>query len=189
MIRLGYTDCATCHVSPQGGGLLTSYGKGVDAAQSLRVYEVQAADTDRRPPRCDRLAVHERHDDQAVDHILLYSAQGVEGAQALVISEDAFTFSNRAQIVALGAAQGMIDISAFREFVVAGGVMSYGANAAERLRQQARYAARLARGVAPGDLPIDQPTRFEFVVNVKAARALGVTIAPAALLVADEVIR
>jgi len=112
-----------------------------------------------------------------------------EGAQALVISEDAFTFSNRAQIVALGAAQGMIDISAFREFVVAGGVMSYGANAAERLRQQARYAARLARGVAPGDLPIDQPTRFEFVVNVKAARALGVTIAPAALLVADEVIR
>jgi len=111
-----------------------------------------------------------------------------EGAQALVISEDAFTFSNRAQIIALAARHGMVDISAFREFVVAGGVMSYGANAAERLRHQARYAARLARGVSPAELPIDQPTRFEFVVNVKAARALGVTIAPNVLVRADEVI-
>ena len=111
-----------------------------------------------------------------------------DGAQALVISEDAFTFSNRAQIVAVSAAHGMVDISAFREFVVAGGVMSYGANAAERLRHQARYAARMVRGVAPADLPIDQPTRFELVVSVKAARALGVTITPAVLLRADEVI-
>jgi putative ABC transport system substrate-binding protein len=110
------------------------------------------------------------------------------GAQALVISEDAFTFSNRAQIVAASATHGMIDISAFREFVEAGGVMSYGANAAERLRRQARYAARMVRGVSPSELPIDQPTRFEFVVSVKAARVLGVTIAPAALLRADEVI-
>jgi len=59
------------------------------------------------------------------------------GAEALVISEDAFTFSNRAQIVALTAEQGMVDISAFREFVLAGGVMSYGANAVDRLRHQA----------------------------------------------------
>ena len=66
--------------------------------------------------------------------------------------------------------------------------MSYGANAAERLRRQARYAALMVRGVRPSDLPIDQPTRFELVVNAKAARALGVTIAPAVLLRADEVI-
>lgn len=66
--------------------------------------------------------------------------------------------------------------------------MSYGANAAERLRRQARRPARMARGVLPSELPIDQPTRFEFVVSVKAARALGVAIAPAALLRADEVI-
>jgi putative tryptophan/tyrosine transport system substrate-binding protein len=110
------------------------------------------------------------------------------GAEALVISEDAFTFSNRAQIVALTAEQGMVDISAFREFVVAGGVMSYGANAAERLRHQARYAARMARGVPPSELPIDQPTRFEFVVNVRAAHALGVTIPRIVLVRADEVI-
>jgi len=111
-----------------------------------------------------------------------------DGTQALVVSEDAFTFSNRAQIVALTARHSIVDISAFREFVVAGGVMSYGANAAERLRRQARYAARLVYGVRPSELPIDQPTRFELVVNAKAARALGVTIPPAVLLRADEVI-
>jgi putative ABC transport system substrate-binding protein len=110
------------------------------------------------------------------------------GAEALVISEDAFTFSNRAQIVALSAKQGMVDISAFREFVLAGGVMSYGANAAERLRRQARYAARMVRGVRPSELPIDQPTRFEFVVNAKAARDLGVTIPRVVLLRADEIV-
>ena len=110
------------------------------------------------------------------------------GAEALVISEDAFTFSNRAQIVALTAEQGMVDISAFREFVLAGGVMSYGANAVERLRHQARYAGRMARGVKPSDLPIDQPTRFEFVVNVRAARALGIPMPKVVLLRADEVI-
>jgi putative ABC transport system substrate-binding protein len=112
-----------------------------------------------------------------------------DGAQAVVISEDAFTFSNRAQIVALSAENGLVDISAFREFVVAGGVLSYGANAAERLRRQARFAARMVRGVAPSSLPIDQPTRFEFVVNVRAARALGVTIPAVVLLRADEVMQ
>lgn len=112
-----------------------------------------------------------------------------ERAEALVISEDVFTFGNRAQIVALAAEHQMVDISAFREFVVAGGVLSYGANVAERLRQQARYAAKMIRGVKPSDLPIDQATRFEFVVNLKGARALGLTIPQAVLLRADEVIQ
>jgi putative ABC transport system substrate-binding protein len=112
-----------------------------------------------------------------------------ERAEALVVSEDVFTFGNRAQIVALAAEHQMVDISAFREFVVAGGVMSYGANVAERLRQQARYAAKMIRGVKPTELPIDQATRFEFVVNLKAARALGLTIPQAVLLRADDVIQ
>jgi putative ABC transport system substrate-binding protein len=93
------------------------------------------------------------------------------------------------QIVALAAEHQMIDISAFREFVLAGGVLSYGANLAERAKQQARYAAKLVRGAKPSDLPIDQPTRFEFVVNLKAARALGITIPKEVLLQADDVIR
>ena len=72
---------------------------------------------------------------------------------------------------------------------MAGGALSYGANVNERLRQQARYAAKMIRGAKPSDLPIDQATRFEFVVNLKAARALGITIPQAVLLRAEEVIQ
>lgn len=66
--------------------------------------------------------------------------------------------------------------------------MSYGASAAERLRQQARYAAKMVRGVKPSDLPIDQARHFEFVVNMKAARALNLSISQRMLLRADTVI-
>ena len=111
-----------------------------------------------------------------------------DGAEAVVISEDVFTYGNRETIVALTAEQRMVDISSFREFVDAGGVLSYGASNAERMRMQARYAAKLVRGARPSDLPINQPTRFEFVVNLKAARALGITLPKAVLVRADEVI-
>ena len=111
-----------------------------------------------------------------------------EGAEALVISEDVFTYGNRAAIVALAAEHRMVDISSFREFVEAGGVLSYGASNADRIRMQARYAAKLVRGAKPSDLPIDQASRFEFVVNLKSARALGITLPKAVLARADEVI-
>ena len=111
-----------------------------------------------------------------------------DGAEGLVISEDVFTFGNRAAIVALAAEHHMIDISSFREFVEAGGVLSYGASTTERIRQQARYAAKLVRGTKPSELPVDQATRFEFVVNLKSARALGLTIQPEVLARADEIL-
>ena len=112
-----------------------------------------------------------------------------DGAQALITSEDVFTFGNRALIVAAAAEHHLVDISSFREFVDAGGMLSYGASNVERLRQQARYAGKMLRGVKPSDLPIDQAMRFEYVVNLKAARALGVTVPPAVLLRADDVIQ
>ncbi|MEO6746216.1 MAG: ABC transporter substrate-binding protein [Caldimonas sp.] len=111
-----------------------------------------------------------------------------DGAEAVVISEDVFTYGNREAIVALTAEYRMVDISSFREFVQAGGVLSYGASNTERMRMQARYAAKLVRGAKASDLPIDQPTRFEFVINLKAARALGVALPKAVLARADEVI-
>ncbi len=112
-----------------------------------------------------------------------------DGAEALLISEDAFTFGNRAAIVGLAAQHRMLNIAAFREFADAGGVLAYGASNAERIRQQARYAAKMIRGAKPADLPIDQPMRFEFVINQKSAQALGVTIPKELLLRADDVIR
>lgn len=111
-----------------------------------------------------------------------------EGAEAVVISEDVFTYGNRAAIVALTAEYQMVDISSFREFVDAGGVLSYGASNAERMRMQARYAAKLVKGAKASDLPIDQPTRFEFVVNLNAARAIGLTVTKTVLASADSVI-
>lgn len=112
-----------------------------------------------------------------------------ERVEALLISEDLFSYGNRARIVQLAAEHRLPNISAYRDYVTDGGVFSYGASLTERVRQQGRYAGRVLRGTKPADLPIDQPTRFEFVINARAARAMQVTIPPSLLLRADEVIR
>jgi len=111
-----------------------------------------------------------------------------EGAEALIISEDIFTFGNRERIMALAAEHRLPTISSYREFVTAGGLISYGANYRERSRKFGYYLGRVLRGMAPADLPIDQPTHFELVISAPAAKALGITIPPTLLARADEVI-
>ena len=118
-----------------------------------------------------------------------FDSMAKQGADALVVGADPFFNTRRDRIVALAARQELPAIYEFREFVAAGGLMSYGANLADGYRQIGGYAGRVLKGAKPADLPVLQPTHFEMVVNNRTARALNLTIPNALMIRAEEVIR
>jgi putative ABC transport system substrate-binding protein len=110
-------------------------------------------------------------------------------AQALYVLGAPLFTTHRTTLLKLSSTARLPTIYAARQYADEGGLMSYGANYADQLRRSAGYVDKILKGAKPGDLPIEQPTKFEFVVNLKTAKALGLTIPESILLRADEVIR
>ena len=107
---------------------------------------------------------------------------------AIVVGNDAVTHASRQQIVDLTKKHGALAIYATREFVDAGGLISYAVSYPDLYRRTAGYIDRIFKGAKPADLPVEQPTKFELVINLATAKALGLTIPPALLARADELI-
>lgn len=111
-----------------------------------------------------------------------------QGAGALLVSADAFMNGRRQQLATLSAQHAVPTIYPWREAVAVGGLISYGARIADAFHQAGIYVGRVLKGEKPGDLPVLQPSKFELVVNLKAAKAMGLKISESFLLTADEVI-
>jgi putative ABC transport system substrate-binding protein len=109
-------------------------------------------------------------------------------ADALIVLPSTMLFNERKRIVDLTTKHRLPSISMAREFAELGGLMAYGASLTDLQRRSAAYVDKILKGAKPADLPVEQPTKFEFVINLKTAKAFGLTISESFLLLADEVI-
>jgi ABC-type uncharacterized transport system substrate-binding protein len=119
----------------------------------------------------------------------LFDAAIISRADALVVGPDAVTQANLQTITGLATKHRLPTMYPSREFVDAGGLISYGVSYLHLYYRASAFVDKIFRGAKPGDLPVEQPMRFELVINLKTAKALGITIPPLFLVRADEVIR
>ena len=124
----------------------------------------------------------------ATDLDKAFSAIGASGAQGIVMAGNPFFDANRVKLVQFAASKRLPAVYYFKHFVEAGGLMSYGASLEESYRRAAAYVDKILKGAKPADLPVEQPTKFELVINLKTAKALGLTIPQSLLFRADLVI-
>jgi len=110
-------------------------------------------------------------------------------AGALIVVDDPLTYLYRMRIADLAARNRLPAMYGFREYAEAGGLMAFGTSLADLYRRAATYVDKILKGAKPADLPVEQPTKFELVINLKTAKALGLTIPQSLLFRADQVIQ
>jgi putative ABC transport system substrate-binding protein len=120
------------------------------------------------------------------DHVLARAKK--DGAAGIIVALDGVTFLNRRTFVPLSLKHGLPGIYWAREYVEEGGLMTYSANIDDLRRRAATFVDKILKGAKPADLPVEQPTKFELVINLKAAKVLGLTIPQSLLLRADQVV-
>jgi putative tryptophan/tyrosine transport system substrate-binding protein len=142
----------------------------------------------REAARTKRLQLHvlKASDESEID--IAFASLVQLNADALVVGADPFLSSRREQLVALASRHAVPSIYAWREFAASGGLISYGASLTSAFRLVGHYAGKVLKGAKPADLPVQQPTTFELVINLKTANALGLTVPQSMLIRADEVI-
>ena len=116
-----------------------------------------------------------------------FAAMTRDRADAMFGAAGILTFQHRQTVVDLAANSRLPTLWGYRQFVEAGGLMSYAVNFYDQIRRTAAYVDQILKGAKPGDLPVQQPTKFEFILNLKTAKALGLTIPPDVIAIADEV--
>jgi putative ABC transport system substrate-binding protein len=132
------------------------------------------------------LRVADVHDAREIERAVTTFAQGSNGG--LIVTGSPGALSHRTLIVALAARHRLPAVYSARVFAVDGGLISYGPDSVDQLRRAAAYVDRILKGEKPADLPVEQPTKFDLVINLTTAKALGLKIPEAFLLRADEVI-
>jgi putative ABC transport system substrate-binding protein len=157
--------------NPDIRGALLDYKATEEAARSLRL-QLQSVEVSR-----------------ADDIDRAFSEFTTGRAEALIVAPFTLTLDNRGQIASLAQKNRLPSIYGGRAFVEAGGLMAYGSSLDDRWRRAATFVDKILKGAKPGDLPVERPTKFEFVINVKTAKELGLTLPPSLLRRADEVIQ
>jgi putative ABC transport system substrate-binding protein len=117
------------------------------------------------------------------------AAEAREPNSGLIVCPDSFMDVHRAEVTVLAARHRLPAVYPFRQFTEVGGLLSYGNDQRDNYRRAAVYVDRILRGAQPAELPVQAPTKFELVINLKTAKALGLTISPSLLARADEVIQ
>jgi ABC-type uncharacterized transport system substrate-binding protein len=183
---------ATTEMEPKRFGLLRELVPGVPLIGALLNPNVpeaarQLSELDQAARAVGtRLFVAKAGDDDGLNAALSLLLQ--QGIGALLVAADAYFDTRRDRIIAFAAQNRLPAVYHFREYAFAGGLISYGPSITDAYRQAGTYTGRILKGEKPADLPIVQPTKFDFVINMKTARMLGLEIPPTMLARADEVI-